>query len=160
MKKLLLILALLGFTLPALQAQDSLNAKPNLSKSQNYARSNPSNNTREYYLQKSNRMKTAGWILLGVGSALTIGGIIVYNDAMNSEDWVNGIYNGAGGYIAIIAGSAMVVTSIPILIVAGNNKKKAMELSSSLKLEPYQQIHEASLATQWVPSISFRLSLP
>src|SRR6516162_3498651 len=97
MKKLLLILALLGFILPALQAQDSLKANPNLSRSQNYARSNPSNNTREYYLQKSNRMKTAGWILLGVGSALTIGGIIVYNDAMNSEDWVNRIYNGAGG---------------------------------------------------------------
>jgi hypothetical protein len=45
----------------------------------------------EYYLKKSSKSNTAAWIFLSLGSALTISGIIVYNDAMNSKDWVDGM---------------------------------------------------------------------
>jgi hypothetical protein len=160
MKKLILFLALITIILPASQAQDSLKAKPNLSKAPENDFPNHPTHNQDYYLKKSSRMNTAGLVLLGLGSALTIGGVIVYNDAMNSENWGDGLVNGAGGYLAIVAGSAMVITSIPVLIVAGHNKKKAMELSSSIQLQPYQQIREVSLATNWVPSLSLKLRLP
>lgn len=160
MKKIISFLILFSLTLPALHAQDTLTSKPNLSKAPNNAYHYEKVYDKDYYLQKSHKMKTMGFIMLGAGAGLTIGGIIMYNDAMNSQEWEEGIFNVTGSYVAIITGSALVVTSIPILIVAGNYKKKAMQLSTSLKLEPYKQLNQASLATNWVPSLSLTLSLP
>jgi hypothetical protein len=160
MKKYILSLALIAGMICTIQAQDSLRPKPGLPvEPNNDFRYRPVHN-QEYYLKRSQRMNSAGLVLLTLGSALTIGGIIVYNDAVHSENWVDGMVNSAGGYLAIYAGSAMVITSIPILIVAGKNKKKAMELSSSIDIRQYQQIHAASYATSYVPSLSLKLSLP
>ena len=142
----------------AVRSQDSLKAEPDFPNATRHGRYSQPNYDKEYYLRKSSKMNTAGIILLCAGTALTVGGIIVYNDAMNSEDWGDGLVNGAGGYIAIVAGSAMVITSIPILIVAGSNKRKAMEMSGSLNLQPYRQLADHGLATNFVPSIGLKLS--
>lgn len=158
MKKYLLTLACLGFVLSKVHAQDTLKAKPDLSKAPHNARSNPSIYTQEYYLKKSQRMNTMAWIFLGTGTACLIGGVIVYNDAINSEDWGETIVNGVGGEAAIITGSALMVTSIPLFIVAGSNKRKAMQMTGSFRLVPYQELQATGMVNRNVPSLSLKIN--
>ncbi len=54
------------------------------------------------------------------------------------------------GYFSITAGSAMVITSVPVFIRSGYYKRKAMDMSASIKLEPYQ----SGLAVKHFPSMS------
>ncbi len=86
-------------------------------------------------LQKSKKQKTAAWILLGGGGALTtIGFIVGISQAAN--DFSNGISNiftntnystssSTGAIIMVIAGTGAMLGSIPLFIASGNNKKKA-----------------------------------
>jgi hypothetical protein len=157
MKKYFFTLALLGLSLITLRAQDTLKAKPDLSKAPNNSRSNSSIYTQEYYLKKSQRMNTTAWVFLGAGTACLIGGIIVYNDAMKSDDFGETIVNGVGGEAAIIVGSALMVTSIPLFIVAGSNKKKAMQMTGALRLVPYQELQATGMVNRNVPSISLKI---
>jgi anaerobic selenocysteine-containing dehydrogenase len=86
-------------------------------------------------LQKSKKQKTAAWLLLGGGGALTTIGLIV-GVSQATKDFSNGISNifsntnystssSTGGIIMVIAGTGAMLGSIPLFIGAGNNKKKA-----------------------------------
>jgi thiamine pyrophosphate-dependent acetolactate synthase large subunit-like protein len=72
----------------------------------------------DFYSLKHKRLKTTGFILLGAGVGLTVGGIAV---AASSDSW-----DGAGsGAIMFIAGGLSTIASIPVFIFSGSNKRKA-----------------------------------
>lgn len=163
MKQIILFLLIAVLSTETTTAQDSLRPKPHASTLQKDFPGMIDKGSPEYYFQKSAKAKTAGWILLSVGSVLAVGGIIEYNDAMSREytwsNWDEGMVNTAGAEFAIIAGTSMVVTSIPLFLVSHSLNKKGMRASASFNFQPYQELHQANLATKYMPSLSFRINL-
>ncbi len=98
------------------------------------------------YLQKSNKQRTAGWILLGGGAGLTgIGIIVTATTALG--DLIEGDEGSSGGPILMFTGLASMVGSIPLFLAAGKNRRKAMA-SISFKME------KTTLNNCWVSSVS------
>ena len=87
---------------------------------------------RNAYLIKSKSQKTTAWVLLGAGLAVTTTGVIIEASANNSEDIYSGLNDVATG--ALVAGIGVVacLTSIPFFIASGNNKKRAMSITSGV----------------------------
>ena len=79
--------------------------------------------SKEYYVQKSKRQETAGWVLLGAGTAMGIGGIII----MDQGDIFSADFE--AGAILALAGAASGLASIPFFISSGSNSRKAARLS-------------------------------
>ena len=115
------------------------------------------------YLRKSKNQKTAAWVLLGGGVAMTITGIIIYsNDYTNAvED--NPLYlgadaNPAGAVIATI-GLLSSAGSIPLFIASGKNKKRALAISTSFKMEKASIVQRAMMVRRSYPALSLRIGL-
>ena len=74
------------------------------------------------YIQKRKTFNTAGWVLLGAGAGMMIGGGTMY------ASYANQGYNGpspASADALIIAGGVAALASIPLFISANKNKTKA-----------------------------------
>ncbi|MEP6261661.1 MAG: hypothetical protein ABJ092_08795 [Gillisia sp.] len=79
--------------------------------------------SKDYYLQKSKSQENAGWVLLGAGAAMGIGGIIIVNQGdIFSADF-------EAGAILVLGGAASALASIPFFISSGSNSRKAARLS-------------------------------
>ncbi|SHM41238.1 hypothetical protein SAMN04488057_101370 [Cyclobacterium lianum] len=82
------------------------------------------------YLEKSRRQKTAGYIMAGGGLAMVAAGSIMFSEnfilfgASNAEERATGM----GVAMAVVGGIAT-IGSIPMLISAANNKRKATQMS-------------------------------
>ena len=75
------------------------------------------------YLQKSKNQKSAGWVLLGGGTALVAGGLLIGNRKESSfDDAATGAVFGALGVISALG-------SIPLFLASGRNKRKAASLA-------------------------------
>jgi len=121
--------------------------------------------TKQDYMEKSRKQKTAAWVLLGGGAALIITGTILsanevekdyQNDPNNpfaplteadfdGPEWVftTGIFAGLG--------------SIPLFIASSRNRRKAMTLS--LKNEQFQSLKNSSLVYRPMPAVSLKVKL-
>jgi len=121
--------------------------------------------TKQDYMEKSKKQKTAAWVLLGGGAALIITGTILsanevekdyQNDPNNpfaplteadfdGPEWVftTGIFAGLG--------------SIPLFIASSRNRRKAMSLS--LKNEQFQSLKNSSLVYRPMPAVSLKVKL-
>jgi hypothetical protein len=111
---------------------------------------NPSNAlTKEEYLQKSKHQKTAAWVLLGGGLALGVTGIIV--DASNWES--------SGGDVLLVLGGVSMISSIPLFIASGKNKKRAMAASTFFKLEKIRVVHGLAFSQRAFPAVSLKINL-
>lgn len=98
------------------------------------------------YLQKSNKQRTAGWILLGGGAGLTgIGIIVTATTALG--DLIEGDEGSSGGPILMFTGLVSMVGSIPLFLAAGKNRRKAMA-AISFKME------KTPINNLWVTSAS------
>ena len=73
----------------------------------------------EFLMAKHKKQKKAGLILLGSGLAATGIGILI---ASNDDTLGDGFTTGA---LIYTAGVLTTISSIPVLIIAGNNKNKA-----------------------------------
>jgi hypothetical protein len=121
------------------------------------------------YLQKSRKQKTAAWVMLGGGLilsttslAISIGkagediatgfaGILTLNpDLATQNDYT-------GETILLIAGTAAIISSIPLFIASRKNKRKGMSLS--FKNETTQQVQKGSFVYSAVPSLTLKISL-
>ena len=83
------------------------------------------NQIKNFYLEKSKNQKTTGWILLGAGTALVIGGGYVFD---KTWDDASSTTTDIAGF-AILTGVIADLASIPYFIGAGRNKRKAASLS-------------------------------
>ncbi|MEY3499667.1 MAG: hypothetical protein RL308_1336 [Bacteroidota bacterium] len=91
--------------------------------------------SKAYYLQKSNKQKRVGWILLGGGALFaTVGGIGF------SENF--GIFTSnstADGYgFLFLTGIVSGLASIPVFISSGNNARRAATITFNTDLLPIQ----------------------
>ena len=121
--------------------------------------------TKQDYLEKSRKQKTAGFILLGGGVAVVgIGAIVSATNAVGltvsciglncSQAAENGLE--AGGVIMLV-GALSVAGSIPLFISAGNNRKKAAAMSFSN--EPLYIPKYAGNLPRAVPSITLKIRI-
>ena len=142
MKQILLFYFVLGFTTTSL-AQYTDTTKHNLATD---------------YLQKSNKQKKAGWILLGGGAAMTGIGIIVGATAA-ADELITGDSNGLdAATILIPVGLLSMAGSIPLFIAAGKNRRKAAA-SVLFKLENATTIYQWAVSNCLYPAVAIRFHL-
>ena len=99
--------------------------------------------SKQNYLQKSKRQRTTAWILLSTG--ITMIAVAAPGDV--SFDILP---------VLVIGGGASVLGSIPIFIAAGRNKRKAMNISTSLELQRYHN-YTMNKAVQF-PTLTLNLN--
>ena len=110
------------------------------------------------YLKKSNKQKTAGWILLGGGAGLVGIGVIVgvgtvWNDLLEGD--TRGT-DAAG--IMMATGLVSMAGSIPLFIAAGKNRRKAAA-TVSVKMEKATIINTWITSVNRYPALSIRVRL-
>jgi hypothetical protein len=89
--------------------------------------------SKDDYLALSKSQKQTGWTLLGIGTAVTVAGILVINNTGNSDsdlsDLDSEIAQAAGGAVLIGAGITGVVIGIVKITQSGRNARKAADIS-------------------------------
>ena len=118
-----------------------------------YAQQQPETGSsiRTDYLAKSRTNRTAGFIFLGGGAAMTVGGII---GTENSESLDFG-----PATVALVGIGAM-LASIPFFIIASSQSAKAARLSGGIKLEKKINLVTGTKNFANYPALVFRFSLP
>ena len=121
------------------------------------------------YLKKSKNQKTAAWVLLGGGFALTTTSILLATPKV-TEDYGNalvGIFstepapqnNYTAENILLITGTASMLASIPFFIASKKNKRKAMGMSANIKMENARMIQYQSFVQTSYPAIALKIKL-
>ena len=111
------------------------------------------------YLRKSSKQKTAGWILLGGGAAITTIGLAIGSNNLADEILTGGHSSGFdAAAILIPIGLISMAGSIPLFVAAGKNRRKAAA-SVSLKLETATTISQSGASTTRYPSVALRFRL-
>jgi len=108
--------------------------------------------SKEDYLQKSKKQKTAGWIFLAGGTALTVVGVIGFSSTY--DDWDDNSTD-AYGYL-MLGGPLIALGSIPFFISSGSNARKAATLS--LNYQPILVPNQGSLVQNSQPSLSLKIN--
>ena len=108
--------------------------------------------SRQDYLVKSKNQKNAAWVLLGGGAVLIGTGLLIGDRKESSFD------DAATGGIIGIAGALSMITSIPLFIASGRNKRKAMDVSAYLEIRhnPAQTLTAVSFRSY--PTFSLQLN--
>lgn len=88
--------------------------------------------SKEYFMQLSKKNRTAAWVLLGVGTAMMIGGAAAFDSSWDSG---SASETDISGFI-VLGGLIADVVSIPFFITAAKHKKRAMALSAGSQLVP------------------------
>ena len=161
MKQVLYLITVLLVLAETSQAQDSLYYKMPNPATKSLNDRVPQKYSANYYTNKSNKSRTAGWVLLSVGTVLGVTGIIVYEHNLNTQYNLNqfddAIANSFGEEFLIVVGSTMVLTSIPIFIASAHYRKKALEMSAILKLEPNRQPLQTGISMSHIPALGINI---
>lgn len=124
--------------------------------------------SKEDYLQKSKRQKTAAFVFLGSGIVLSSVSLTILA-AHASADVGTIVISGIAGVpppkqhsystekILLISGGIAILSSIPLFSASTKNKRKAISLS--FKNEMIQQVQNKSFVKIPAPSLSVRISL-
>ena len=115
--------------------------------------------TKQDYLQKSKKQKTAAWVCLGGGAGLVLIGRAVapkdynvwYDVNTPEEDRQYHFFEALAS-----TGLISMLVSIPLFIAARRNKKKGMSLS--FKNETTSQLSKQNFVYRPVPSLSLKIS--
>ena len=121
------------------------------------------------YLKKSKNQKTAAWILLGGGFVLSTTSILIASPKA-TEDLTYGLAgflvgepvpenNYTAESILLITGTAAMLGSIPLFIASGKNKKRAMNMTTNIKMEKATIIERQSFVQSSYPAIAFKINL-
>jgi len=111
------------------------------------------------YLQKSKNQKTAAWVLLGSGSVLMTTGVVLaapkeLENILGAQENDYTVEN-----ILLITGIAATIGSIPLFIASKKNKKKAMNMTTSIKIEKATIIERQSFVQSSYPAIALKINL-
>ena len=87
----------------------------------------------ETYLEISHRQKKTGAIILGVGAATTLIGIVSYSPSSTDPFDIGG---SDFSYAATSIGIVAMISSVPFFISSGANKRRAYQLSFDLNQQP------------------------
>ena len=100
------------------------------------------------YTLKSKHQKTAAWIMLSGGAALAVTGV-----AVSASNWES-----SGGDVLLIIGGAAMVSSIPLFIASGKNKKRSMSASIRMERAPVMLLKK-DFANHSFPAALIQISL-
>jgi hypothetical protein len=163
MKHIMLFFVTLFLLLESSQAQES---QPYTNPDHSYYKIRPHSSAKyssEYYAVQSSKLNTAGFVLLSTGAVFGITGWLIKENNKNNEYRLyqlgEAMLNTAGSEILMFAGSAMVLASIPILISAGENRRKALRMSAALKLESGRELNEMGLSLKHYPAVGLKIQL-
>lgn len=108
------------------------------------------------YLQKSKNQKTAAFVLLGAGAALDFGGIIAtFSNANKELDFPENGVNHSAEYALYIAGTACLMGSLTLFIIAKSNKQKALALG--IETEQFHRLKKSGLYTVNYPALTLKI---
>jgi cytochrome c biogenesis factor len=112
--------------------------------------------TADAYLEKSKRLKSTGAVMVGVGIAATVMGIVMAHNA-HVDDNPLSYLNKLPGQMLIVAGVTTALCSIPIYIKAGKYQRQAAALSIGNRniISPFQSGFIASSQPTITLSIKF-----
>ena len=113
--------------------------------------------TKQEYLKKSKSQKTAGRILLGGGGILIGAGLLTNLSNGLGNLFVEDAKKNNSGEVLTVLGIISIGGSIPLLISAGKNKRKALSLS--VKNQPSQVLQNNRLYSKIIPSLTFKINL-
>jgi len=105
---------------------------------------------KDIYLRKSRGQKTAGFVILGIGTATFITGVIIMGNAENlilDPEF----YDGAG---LMTLGVLIDLGSIPFFISSSKNKRRAMTMALINETIPKEMI--AHVKQYSIPALSVR----
>jgi hypothetical protein len=108
------------------------------------------------YLQKSKNQKTAAWILLGGGAALMTTSLIMAVPKVTSLD-PESDYTAEN--ILLVTGTAATLGSIPLFISSGKNKRKAVNLNTSIQMEKATILERQSFVQSSYPAFTLKINL-
>ena len=109
--------------------------------------------TKDYYLQKSKRQKSGAWALLIGGTALMGAGLLI-GDNKNAD------FDQAGtGAVMFGIGFLADLGSIPLFIASSKNKKRAMKMAISLRIQDALAVQRQNIINTKFPAISFHIRL-
>ncbi len=151
MKRLFLVLLMAYGTCLTAQPATEPNAdnKPELSK--------------EQFMLKSKKDKTAAWLLLGAGIGITMTGVIVianeYSDILISSFSGEPKYNSSTADVLFVIGVSSMAGSIPLFISSGKNRRRANAASVSIDVKKQYQIQLGSVKPIHYPALSIKLPL-
>ena len=111
---------------------------------------------KDYYLEKSKKQKTAGWILLGSGAALSISGLIIIGSEASTLDLESDAIK--AGEVMNYIGLAAMVGSIPLFIASGRNRRKAAA-SVAFKMERTTIVGVRDISIRRYPAFAFQIRL-
>ena len=109
--------------------------------------------SKDYFLQKSKKQKTAAWILLGGGTAIAVGGFATFDSSWDSGSASTTDIAGVIGTVGLLTSLA----SIPYFISAGKNKKTAMSITFNYK--PVYLSGDNLVSTKAHPTLTLRIKL-
>ena len=109
--------------------------------------------SKDYFLQKSKKQKTAAWILLGGGTAMAAGGFTIFDSSWDSGSDSTTDIAGVIGTVGFLTSLA----SIPYFISAGKNKKTAMSITFNYK--PGYLSNDNLAETQSYQTMSLKIKL-
>lgn len=93
--------------------------------------------TRDYYLEKSKKQKTAAWVMLAGGAAMATVGLVAFSQDF-TYSWDNpSSSSGEGGAVLGSAGFLVMLGSIPLFIASGRNARKAAAVSLNTEHVPF-----------------------
>jgi hypothetical protein len=121
------------------------------------------------YLKKSKNQKTAAWVLLGGGFALSVTSTMMAAPKA-AEDLGNafaGIFlaepipenNYTAENILLVTGTASMLASIPFFIASKKNKRKAMNVSANIKMENATTFRNQAFVQTSYPTIALKIKL-
>lgn len=106
---------------------------------------------RYHYLKKSQNQKTAGWIMLGAGTAMAAIGLVQFSQEFD--------FSGGGDGAAALSsvGFLAMLGSIPLFIASGRNARKAATVS--LNTEPVPFLLRDAFVLKKQVALTFRVPL-
>ena len=118
--------------------------------------------TKQDYLQLSKKQKRTANALLLTGLGVGLTGGLIYTAASLRD--LGCLFQNCGanpssytlGNILMIGGSVLSLTSIPVYIKAGNNKKKSLSLSAGTQLLP--RASGAVISKAVIPSLKLTMN--
>ena len=119
--------------------------------------------SKQDYLQKSKKQRTAGRVLLATGAALIATAFIIpkgdsVNNGITVGVWSSQEYENDGIKTAfLIAGAASSLGSIPFFIASSKSQKKGISLSFSG--ETTRQIRQKEFVYYFIPSLKLKIAL-
>ncbi len=161
MKQVLYLITVLLVLAETSHAQDTVYYRMPNPANKSLVDQGPQKYSVNYYKNKSNKSRTAAWVLLSVGTVMGVTGMIVYEHNINTQYNLNqlddAIANSFGEEFLIVAGSTMVLVSIPVFIASAHYRKKALEMSAILKLEPNRQPLQTGISMGHIPSMGINI---